>query len=274
MFCQADDLVRGFGTSTANVARVYDALLGGKDNYAVDRAVIARLRELLPRVEAYALENRAFLKRAVTYLAREAGIRQFLDIGAGLPTRRNVHEIAHSVAADARVVYVDHDPLVLSHGRALLARDGCTDVVQGDLRDPESIIGDCGTSRLIDFDQPVAVLLVSILHLIDDDDDPQAIVARLRAAMAPGSYLVISHVEDHPGLTAVWDAYREDLKCGTPRGFQEIAEFFSGLELIDPGLVYIPHWRTASRLRSQVNDLWFYGGVACKPQKSRTRTRR
>ncbi|MGH3392059.1 MAG: SAM-dependent methyltransferase [Actinomadura sp.] len=261
MFCQADDLVRGFDTSTANVARVYDALLGGKDNYAADRAAVARLRELLPCVEAYALENRAFLTRAVTYLAGE-GIRQFLDIGAGLPTRRNVHEMAQSVAADARVVYVDHDPLVLCHGRALLARDDRAAVVEGDLRDPEGIIGDCGSQRLIDFDRPVAVLLASILHLIDDAENPRAIVARLCAALAPGSYLVISHVEDHPDVAAACDVYREDLGCGTPRGSRQIAELFDGLEMADPGLVHLPRWRAESRPRDHMNDLRFYGGVA------------
>lgn len=265
MSCQTDNLIRRFDASTANVARVYDALLGGKDNYSADRVVAARLRELLPRAETYALENRAFMKRAVTYLAREAGIRQFLDIGTGLPAQGNVHEVAQSVTADARVVYVDNDPLVLCHGRALLARDKRTSVVPGDLRDPDGIIGDCETLRLIDFDRPVAVLLVSILHVIDDVDDPQAIVARLRAALAPGSYLVISHVEDHPGLAAARDAYREGLGCGTPRGFQQIAEFFGGLEIVDPGLVRIPHWRPEFQLLDDRDDLWFYGGVARKP---------
>jgi S-adenosyl methyltransferase len=265
MFCQVGDRVREFDTSTANVARVYDALLSGKDNYAADRAAVERLRELLPSVAAYALENREFLKRAVTYLAGEVGIRQFLDIGAGLPRRRNVHDFARSAAADARVVYVDHDPLVLCHGRALLGWDERIEVVDGDLRDPDGIIGDCGTSRLIDFGQPVAVLLTSVLHLIDDVEDPLALVARLRAAMAPGSHLVISHVADHPDLSAVCDAYREELGRGTPRGFERIAEFFRGLEMVDPGLVHIPRWRTESCGRNQENDIWFYGGVARKP---------
>jgi S-adenosyl methyltransferase len=265
MFCQADDRVREFDTSTANDARVYDALLRGKDNFAADRALVERLRELLPSVAAYALANREFLRRAVTYLAGEAGIRQFLDIGTGLPRRQNVHDFARTVAADARVVYVDRDPLVLCHGQALLARDERVEVVDGDLRDPEGIIRDCETNRLIDFDRPVAVLLTSVLHLIDDAADPFALVARLRTAMAPGSHLVISHMADHPDLAAVWDAYREHLGCGTPRGFRQIAEFFCGLEMVDPGLVHIPRWRAESDGQDRENDIRIYGGVARKP---------
>jgi O-methyltransferase involved in polyketide biosynthesis len=262
-----EDLYYGFDVSTPNVARVYDALLGGKDNYEVDRRAVDRMRQLLPHAEAYALQNRYFLYRAIKFLA-EAGVRQFLDIGAGLPTQGNVHEIAQWIAPDSRVVYVDNDPVMLCHGRALLAQNERTTVVQGDLRDVGGILGDAGTLELIHFDQPVAVLLVSVLHFLADEEDPDAIVARLREVMAPGSYLVISHGEKHPGMAAASNAYRRDLKLGTPRSFEEIAAFFEGLELVEPGLVYLPEWRPEAEPVVPADEVWFYGGVARKPHAS------
>jgi hypothetical protein len=187
----------GFEASTPNVARMYDYYLGGKDNFPADRQAAERVLAIVPEVRAAVRANRAFVGRAVRFLAA-AGVRQFLDVGSGLPTRRNVHEVAHELAPDARVVYVDDDPVVVVHGRALLA---CTDtvaVVQGDLRRPEEVLGHPEVRALIDLDEPVAVLLTLVLHFVTDAEDPVGIVRRLRDAMAPGSYLVVSHGTGDP----------------------------------------------------------------------------
>src|SRR5205823_2067361 len=176
-----------------HAARVYDYALGGKDNYAVDRALIDKLTRLIPATPVAAQENRAFLRSAVRFLAG-AGIRQFLDIGSGLPTQGNVHEVAHAVAPDARVVYVDYDPIVIAHSRALLSGVDNATVIQADARRPDSIIGHPKVGKLIDFDQPAGILLVGLLHLVADSDDPAAIAARFRAAMTSGSYLALCHI--------------------------------------------------------------------------------
>ena len=178
-------------TSRPHPARVYDYFLDGKDHYPADRKAGEQVLEAVPTAKAMARANRAFLQRAVRFLAR-AGIRQFLDIGTGLPTRGSVHQTAHEITPNARVIYVDNDPIVLAHSRALLASEH-TEVVEGDLRKPDSILGDAGVGKAIDFDQPVAVLLVAILHFLTDHDEPDQVVGRFVEAMAPGSYLVISH---------------------------------------------------------------------------------
>src|SRR5690348_20721 len=182
-----------FDTSVAHYARVYDYWLGGKDNFAVDRAAGDLAIKAFPDVAVSARANRAFLARAVRFLASEAGIRQFLDIGTGIPTGNNTHEVAQHVAPESRVVYVDNDPFVLSHARALLASrpEGVTEYVEADLRDPQKILDIA--ARLLDLEQPVAVMLMTILQHIDDEDDPGKIVAALMAAMPPGSYLALSH---------------------------------------------------------------------------------
>jgi hypothetical protein len=181
--------------SRPNIARIYDYLLGGKDNFEVDREVALHLAEVQPLVVAGVRANRAFVRRAVTFLA-ELGIAQFIDLGSGLPTEDNVHEVARRVNSDARVVYVDSDPIVLVHGRALLEDNRRTIVVEGDIREPERILADRQVRGLIDLEQPIAVLCAAILHFVGDDADPAGIVRTFADVMAPGSALVISHVVD------------------------------------------------------------------------------
>jgi hypothetical protein len=214
-----------------------------------------------------ARQNRAFLRRAVRFLAAEAGIRQFLDIGTGLPTQGNVHEIAQSISPEATVVYVDNDPIVLAHSRALLDAPNTT-VVMGDLREPEAILEDGAVSKLIDFHRPMAVLLVAILHFIQDQDDPGAIVARLRDAMAPGSYLVISHGStDMPEARAdvaeqVVGAYRRSAAPIALRQRDQIEGFFGDFELVAPGLEQVHLWRPDGPVPSVSGGI--YAGVARK----------
>src|SRR5262245_49226429 len=186
-------MAQPFDPSVPNVARIYDCLLGGKDNYAVDREAAGKILEIEPRAAAAARQNRDFLRRAVRFLAGEAGIRQFLDIGSGLPTADNVHQVAQALAPASRVVYADHDPVVLSHARALLTSspEGACDYIDADLRDTPALITQA--ARTLDFTRPVAVLLIAVLHFIPDAGDPAGIVRRLMAATPPGSYLVISH---------------------------------------------------------------------------------
>src|SRR3984885_10368412 len=194
------ELPTGIDTSRPHPARTYDYFLGGKNNFAADREVADKVLAGWPAIRVGVRENRKFLARVVRYLAGEAGIRQFLDIGTGLPTEDNVHEVAQSVAPSARVVYADNDPLVLAHARALLTSspEGRTAYIHADLRDPASILNDPVTREVLDFTQPVALMLIAILHMIPDDEKPAEIVATLTAALPPGSYLVASHlVTDH-----------------------------------------------------------------------------
>jgi hypothetical protein len=236
----------GIDPMTPNIARMYDYALGDKDNYAVDREAMKRVYAGIPYGPRPALENRAFLGRAVRFLAT-AGIRQFLDIGSGLPTMGNVHEVAHAIAPDARVVYVDYDPVAVVHSKVLLAHTDKATALQADMRRPDDILGSPEVTSLIDFTQPMAVLLVAMLHVVPDDEDPDGIVARFRAAMAPGSYLVLSHITSHEQppeyvahLKMVFEQAREPM---VPRGREEILRFLNGLELVDPGLVKAPEWR-------------------------------
>lgn len=238
----------GVDAGVPNGARIYDYMLGGKDNYAADRAAAEAMIAANPGAPRTARANRAFLGRAVRFLAEEVGIRQFLDLGTGLPTQQNVHQVAQAVAPDARVVYVDYDPVVVVHGRALLATADAVDVVDGDLRRPDEILGHPDVGRLISFDQPLAVLLVAILHFISDEEDPAGIVARLRDAMAPGSYLVVSHTaSESPDevMAAAQQGFRSAGAPLTPRTRAEIQRFFAGFELVEPGLVEVAQWRPA-----------------------------
>jgi hypothetical protein len=232
--------------SVPNGARIYDYMLGGKDHFQADETAAERMIAANPAAPLTARANRAFLGRAVRFLAKDAGIRQFLDLGTGLPTQQNVHEVAQGVAPDARVVYVDYDPVVVLHGRALLATTGTVTVVQGDLRRPNEILAHPQTRRLIDFDQPVAVLLVAILHFITDEEDPAGIVARLRDEMAPGSHLVISHTANESPdevMAAAQQGFRMAGAPLTPRTRAEVARFFDGFDMLDPGLVEVSQWR-------------------------------
>ncbi|MFF3438402.1 SAM-dependent methyltransferase [Streptosporangium sp. NPDC002721] len=221
-----------------NAARMYDYFLGGKDNFQADRELAELVLSVLPETREGTRENRKLIGRIVEYLLGK-GIRQFLDLGSGLPAQQNVHEVALRLAPDARVVYVDHDTVVCTHGRALLAGGDRAAMVQGDVRRPESILGDPEVRALIDFDQPVAVLMMFLLHLVADEDDPQGFVAAYREALAPGSYLAISHVggDAAPERTArISEFYQKANMPFRPRPGEEIGRFFGDFELIPPGL--------------------------------------
>ena len=263
----------GVDVSVPNVARMYDYWLGGKDNFAADREAAERSVELVPQLPWLARENRGFLGRAVRFCA-DAGITQFLDIGSGLPTNQNVHQAAEQVIADPRVVYVDNDPVVVSHAQALLATPHTT-AVQGDLTRPGEILNDPEIRRLIDLSKPVCLLLVAILHYISDDFDTYGCVARLCEAMAPGSYLVITHSEVSPAHVAgdepLSDTARElkeileETPLGPVRNREEIATYFGDLTLVEPGLVNVWDWRPDSEVVVNPSDfLTVLAGVARK----------
>jgi S-adenosyl methyltransferase len=261
----------GIDTSTPNPARIYDALLGGKDHFPADRAAAHAILNIAPQARRGAKQNRAFLQRAVRFLAREAGIRQFLDIGTGLPTQGNVHEVAQAVAADARVVYVDHDLVVHVHANALLADNTSTVAVLADLREPEAILGHPEVRRLLDFTRPVAVLLVAVLHFLTDAEDPAGIVARLRDAMVPGSYLVLSHAtgDFHPQVGAkVAEVYQQASAPLVLRSRSQIERFFDGFDLVAPGLVEPAAWRPDQQGQGRGSAGGFYSGVGRKPAAS------
>ena len=254
--------------SVAHVARVYDYLLGGKDYFAVDREAAEQAMRINPDIVPTARANRAFLVRATGFLTREAGIRQFLDVGTGMPTNNNIHEVAQSIAPEARIVYVDHDPIVLSHARALLtsAPEGVTDYIEADLREPETILAEA--AQTLDFSRPVAIMLIAVLHLIVDADDPCELVRRLVDAVVPGSYVVISHVASDIGtgaMISMANRLNELMEQqAVPRTYQEIAAFFAGLDLLEPGLVRVPEWRPASAGDAAVRaQMW--GAIGRKP---------
>ncbi len=237
----------GIDTATPNIARIYDYLLGGKDNFAADRQAARQLMEAIPDVAAIARDNRSFLGRVVRYLAVQGGVRQFLDLGGGLPTQANVHELAQGVAPDARVVYVDNDPVVASHGQALLAAGDQVGMVFGDLCEPAAILGHREVRRLLDLAQPVAVLCTSTLHFIPDEAGPHKIIAEYRDALASGSCLVISHgtLEEDPAGEGgkAEGVYRQASSQLHVRPLAEVRRFFDGFELIEPGLTWITEWR-------------------------------
>ena len=252
-------------TTKAHPARMYDYYLGGKDNYPADKEAASEVIRRAPEIRDIARVNRDFLGRAVRFLAGEAGIRQFLDIGTGIPTAGNVHEVAGQVAPDARVVYVDNDPIVNVHANALLTGRGTTGIVLADLRDPAAILSNPTVRRQIDFDAPVALLLIAILHFIKDDEDPAGIVATLRDALPDGSYLALSHVTGDFRSQAASDAmdvYNQATSSVTLRSHNQIAAFFAGWDLVEPGLVQSPLWRPAGDLPRNMDKLWIYGGVA------------
>jgi SAM-dependent methyltransferase len=256
-------------TDAPNVARIYDYLLGGKDNFAADREAARRLIEAIPDAAEIARDNRSFLGRVVRYLVIEGGIRQFLDLGAGLPTQANVHELAQGVAPEARVVYVDNDPVVASHGRALLAADGKVGMVHGDLRDPAGILRHPDVADLLDLTQPVAVLCTSTLHFVADEAEPHAVIAAYRDHVAPGSYLAITHGtrEEHPegeGEAAA-RVYRQASSQLHIRPLPEVLGFFDGFELVEPGLAWITEWRPEPGTTPVGRQHSLRGGVGRKP---------
>ena len=259
----------GIDTTRPNVARIYDYLLGGKDNFAADREAAKRLIQAIPDVAAIARDNRSFLGRVVRYLAIKGGIRQFLDLGSGLPTQANVHELAQGVAPDARVVYVDNDPVVASHGQALLTSGDQVGMVSGDLRDPASILQHPGVLDLLDLARPVAVLCTSTLHFIADEAEPHKIIAAYRDHLAPGSYLAITHgtLEDDPAGegAAAEGVYRRASSQLHVRSLPDVLRFFEGFELIEPGLTWITEWRPEPGTEPVGRQHSMRGGVGCKP---------
>jgi hypothetical protein len=257
-----------FDTSVAHVARVYNYWLGGKDNFAADRAAGEQAIKAFPNIVLSARSNRAFLARTVRFLAGEAGIRQFLDIGTGIPSANNTHEVAQAVAPESRIVYVDNDPVVLAHARALLSSDpeGATDYIDADLRNPQQILA--GAEQLLDFSRPVAVMLMAILQHLSDEDDPYQVVAALMGAMPSGSYLALSHPAkdiDAAEMAKMADSLNQMMaEKVTFRDRASVTRFFDGLELVDPGMVQASKWRPASEAEA-ASPAALWAGVARKP---------
>ena len=231
--------------SRPHISRVYDYLLGGKDNYAADRAIAARIISTEPTIQIGVAAQRAVLGRVVRYLVAEAGLRQLIDIGSGLPTAENVHQIAQRVAPECRVVYVDNDPVVLSHARALLADDRATIVVAGDLREPKALLDNPDVRAHLDFRQPIGLLLCGILHHILDSENPRGLTEALIAELPSGSYVFIHHLLDsgNPATAQVQAVMQAGMARGQFRTREQILEMFGGLELVPPGLVIVPDWR-------------------------------
>jgi hypothetical protein len=261
-------------TSVAHPARRYNYWLGGKDNFEADRISGDEGLAIFPTAKIAAMENRRFLRRAVTFLVEEVGIRQFLDVGTGIPSADNVHEVAQAIAPDARVVYLDNDPIVLAHARRLLATTpgGATAYIHADLRRPDSILSNPDLRRTIDLSQPVALMVVAVMHFIEDADDPYGHIAKLTGALAPGSYLAMSHgTRDFMSkeARAEFDAWAAKEKFRSrdparPRDKAEVSRFFDGMELVPPGIVALPDWRSElpPAERPSASDTAFYAAVA------------
>jgi S-adenosyl methyltransferase len=258
----------GLDTNVPHIARVYDYWLGGKDNFAVDREAAEQVIAAYPGILRDVRAQRAFLSNAVSYLAGVAGIRQFLDIGTGIPTANNTHEVAQDVEPGCQVVYVDNDPMVLVHARALLVGvTAPTAYIDADLRDTGKVLAEA--ARLLDFTKPVAVMLISVLHLIPDEDDPYAIVARLLEAVPAGSWLALSHParDVHPQqVTEAASRFNQLARAkATLRTRAEILRFFDGLELLEPGLVQVHQWRPGLAAPGHHQEAAGYCGLARKP---------
>jgi SAM-dependent methyltransferase len=259
-----------FDVTVPNAARIYDFMLGGKDHFQADRDAAAQLLKVLPGCARACRDNREFLQRAVRYLTR-AGVRQFIDIGSGLPTAGNVHEAAQDADPGARVAYVDYDPIVLAHARALLGTSPAVTVIDGDLRKPGEILAHEDLRKLIDFRQPVAVLLLAVLHFVADDEHPREVIQEIIAALAPGSYLAITHVTaDHVAAGAAATARGVYTSASAPviaRTRAQVTRFFDGLELTWPGVCDVSAWypdTPPARPHGQAPPAYIYGGVAIK----------
>jgi hypothetical protein len=260
-------------TNVPHAARLYDYFLGGKDNFAADRAAAAKVLEVFPGVATGARANRRFLGRAVRFAA-ELGIRQYLDIGTGIPAADNTHEVAQSVAPESRVVYVDNDPIVLTHARALLqgAPEGRTAYLDADFRDHRRILSAADTTALIDFTQPVALLVVALMHFIPEEDRPGEILEHYKAALPPGSLLIVSHatadlVDDPEASRAVVRTYTGAGVSLTVRSRERVREFFSGWDLVEPGVVPVSEWRPDGNLQDSTltpAEAGAFAGVAVK----------
>lgn len=258
----------GIDVSVPSVARGYDYLLGGKEHFAADRKSVALLLEAVPDLPQLARDNRAFLRRAVRYLVGEAGIRQIIDIGSGLPTAGNVHEVAQEIAPETRVVYVDNDPIVLAHGQALLADNTTTTIITADVREPDVVFRDPETRRFIDLTKPFAVLLAGILHHLSDEEDPAGVTATIRERIPSGGYLLAANFHDSGDRRAaeVERISHEQGVTGWFRTWAEQQRYFDGMELVEPGLVAANDWRPDAETTtdSPVHGLYL-GGVARKP---------
>jgi hypothetical protein len=255
-------------TTTAHPARRYNYWLGGKDNFAADRASGDAIEAAMPTIRLMAVENRMFLGRAVRFLA-EQGVDQYLDIGTGIPAPGNTHEVAQGIIPSARIVYVDNDPIVLTHARALLtsSEQGATAYIDADVRDPEKILRDPAVRETLDWSKPVALLLVAVLHFVEDAEDPYGIVSRLVDELPAGSYLVLSHATFDPldpETIAAMNAVNEGIKPRfSPRTLAEVSRFFEGLDLLEPGIVSVSDWRPqGDGPRPSPEEATGYGAVA------------
>lgn len=260
----------GLDTERPSVARLYDYFLGGTHNFAADRELARKLLRAAPNARYIVAENRAFLGRAVRFVVGE-GVRQFIDLGSGIPTQENVHEIAQKDDAEARVVYVDNDPYAVAHSRHILGGNPTATVIRADLRDPDGVVGHPDVAGLIDFTKPVGLLMIAVLHFVPDSDDPAGVVASFASALAPGSYLAISHAthEAAPGAAAVvQDLYKNTTASAYTRTKVEIMRFFAGFDLVEPGLVYLPLWRPDGKQPMHPERAWFYAGVGRKSPRS------
>lgn len=254
-------------TSKPSIARVYDARLGGKDNFAVDRAVADEVNHAFPDGGKAARINRALLGRAVRYMAT-AGISQFLDLGSGLPSAQNTHQVAQAVNPAARVVYVDNDPIVLAHGRALLAENDSTIVVTADLRQPEEIVANPEISGFLDFAKPTGLILNAVIHHVLDEEDPFGIVGKYKETVAPGSYLLLTHFSNYSeAARGLEDVLLRALGRGQLRDRDEIIRFFDGFELVEPGVVHLAQWHPDQPVPEPltISELLYLGGLARKP---------
>ncbi|MFJ4647152.1 SAM-dependent methyltransferase [Streptomyces bobili] len=264
----AQSLRDRINTSQPHTARIWNYWLGGKDNYEVDRAAGDQIRQLHPGIGEYARADRLFLGRAVRHLVHDVGIRQFLDIGTGLPTADNTHEVAQAAAPEARIVYVDNDPLVLAHARALLTSspEGRTDYLDEDLRNVDAILEHA--AKTLDFSKPVALILLGVVIFVGDDEDPYALVRRLVDRLPAGSHLVLSHTITSPSMPDVDEAVKFWNEHGTPKLTQrtpeDVARFFDGLELLEPGVLSCSRWRPEGEDASEPEEVAMFGGVARK----------
>jgi len=273
---EAEQVPAGVDPTRPSPARMYDYMLGGTRNLQVDRDATERFLAQYPDLLDAASANRGFLRRAARLMAETQGIRQFLDIGSGLPTQNNTHETVHQIAPDARIVYVDLDPMVLTYARDLLTDDGTTAVVRADLRDPDSVLTDPDVLRLIDFSQPVGLLMTAVLQFVADASDPWGLVARYVQAVVPGSYLALSHItgDKMPAQSVQTgvQVYEAATERAHPRTKAEIARFFTGLELVppypgaEPGLANVGQWGAEDPAAANSDGAQaFYCGVARKP---------
>ncbi|HET7017395.1 MAG TPA: SAM-dependent methyltransferase [Streptosporangiaceae bacterium] len=263
---EAGSAPAGVETDRPSVARLYDFFLGGNHNYAADRELGRRLLQAEPNARHIVKENREFLGRAVNYLT-QAGISQFIDLGSGIPTQDNVHEIAQRGNSESRVIYVDNDAGVIAHSRHLLRGNPLVSIINADLRNPAAVVTHPEVGRLIDFSQPVGLLMVTVLHFVPDSQDPYGLVAKFAEALAPGSFLAISHAtrDSSPDTaTKVEELYQSAATSAHTRTSEEIRRFFTGFQLVEPGLVYLPLWRHDGQVPDHPEQAWFYAGVGRK----------